>query len=120
MQVEDFSSGYYKVDMYVVPYDDGPVMQHRIHEYIAKKLYDSVNAPLMFRLGLDGNPYFSVDTESAIPVDRMAIPHEWFADNRMSDTMKERPVYILKPEYTEMLNESALLGRRFNEEEFDG
>ncbi|AGM11334.1 hypothetical protein M199_gp004 [Halogranum tailed virus 1] len=114
MKVEDFSSGYYRTELLVVPYEDGPVMESETFDYINREFYSQTDAPPMFRLGLDGNPYFEVGTEFSIPADRIGIPRDWFGDNKMGDTMQKTSVFILKPGHAYLLKEAELLGKRFN------
>lgn len=96
---EDFSSGYFVIGMSVVPYEDGPTMQSETHDFIKQRIYQNIGVEPQFRLGLDGNPYFAVETERSIPQNTLGVPETWLGDNRIRDSPEPRPVYILKPPY---------------------
>lgn len=119
MKIEDFSSGYYRTELLVVPYEDGPAIESEMYDYINREFYSQTDTPPMFRLGLDGNPYFEVGTEFSIPADRIGVPKDWFGDNRMGDTYEKTSVFILKPGYAFLLKEAELLGNRFNAKDLE-
>jgi len=119
MEISDFSSGYYKARMLVVPYEAGPAIESETYDYINKQFYAQTDAPPLFRLGLDGNPYFQVNSEFSIPQDRMGIPSEWFGDNTMGDTYEKVDVFILKPGHAYLLNQADILAQRFNPEDLE-
>lgn len=114
MRVENFSSGYLRTDMKVVPYEDGPAMESEAYSYINRQFYARTDVPPIFRLGLDGEPYFQVSAEFSIPADRIGIPSEWMSDNLLEDEYRSMPVYILKPDFAYLLKESERLEREFN------
>jgi len=119
MEIEDFSSGYYRLRMLVVPYENGPAIESETYDYINREFYAQTDAPPLFRLGLDGNPYFSVDAEFSIPQDRIGIPHSWFGDNTMGDTYEEVDVFLMKAGHAYLLDQAELLNERFNSGESD-
>lgn len=114
MNVENFSAGYLKTDMKVVPYEDGPIMESGAYDYINRQFYYRTNVPPIFRLGLNGEPYFEMSAEYSIPADRIGIPSEWMSDNLIADEFRTMPVFILKPDYAYLLRESERLEREFN------
>lgn len=119
MIIEDFSTGYYRISMKVVPYEEGPVMQCDTFDYLNRKLYPQTDVLPRFRLGLDGNPYFEVSCESAIPSDYMGIPESWFADNTMIEKDKKIDVFILKPKYAFLLKQTDYLSDGFDPSVFE-
>lgn len=117
MRVENFSGGYLKTEMKIVPYEDGPSIESEAYEFINRQFYADSDGNPMFRLGLDGNPYFQVSSEIAIPEDVLGIPEGWFADNRIADDQSYRDVFILKPGHADILREAKTLSRRFTKED---
>jgi len=113
MKVENFSGGYLRAKMKIVPYEDGPVMESETFEFINRQFYSRSDGFPIFRLGLNGNPYFEVDTEFSIPADKIGIPREWFGDNKISDDDEFKDVYILKPAHADILREATTLSKRF-------
>lgn len=91
--IEDFSSGYYRAMMDVQEYEDGPVIEQSLYDFINRRLYVDSNAPIRMRVGLDAGATFEVNTETAIPRDVLALPQELCPDER------EANVFVLKPEY---------------------
>lgn len=117
--IQDFSSGYLTVEMTVVPYEDGPVAERGFYDYLQRNYYAQTDAPPKFRLGLDGEPYFEVDTEVTMPADHLAIPEEWFEDARMEKKYGKHQVFILKPGHAHLLEQSDKLGERFNPKDLE-
>lgn len=91
--IEDFSSGYYRATMDVQEYDDGPVIERRLYDFINRKLYVDSDMPIRMRVGLDAGATFEVGSESAIPRDVLALPQELCPDERQAS------VFVVKPEY---------------------
>jgi hypothetical protein len=92
--IEDFSSGYYRADMVVQAYDDGPVIERGLYNFITDELFFE-DSPLMMRLSLSSEALFDVQSESSVPRDVLAVPEEIIAERGAQS------VYILKPEYSE-------------------
>lgn len=91
--IEDFSSGYYRAVMDVQEYDDGPVIDTGLYDFINRELYVDTNAPVRMRVGLDAGETFEVGAEGAIPRDVLAVPEELVPNERTSN------VFVLKGEY---------------------
>ena len=89
--IEDFSSGYYRATLNVQEYDDGPVIEQRLYDFINRRLYLDSDLPVRMRVGLDAGPIFEVGAESAVPRDVLAIPEEIAPDSDVSN------VFIVKP-----------------------
>lgn len=115
MNITDYSGGYLRTSLKVVKYADGPVMEEESHAYINHQVYDSARSEPMFRLGLNGNPYFTVDTEFSIPRDVIGVPESWFADNLNITDGMYAPVFILKPGHADVLTEAQRLSERFTD-----
>jgi len=91
--IEDFSSGYYRATLDVQEYDDGPVIEQGLYDFINRKLYLDSDVPVMMRVGLDAGATFEVDAETAIPRDVLALPQELAPDTGDSS------VFVLKSQY---------------------
>ena len=114
MTLEEFSGGYYRTEMMVQPYEDGPVIENGLYDLIDKTIYARTNAPITLRIGLAGSPYFKVGCESAIPTDVLAIPRKWMDDIQLHEEYKTHSVFVLKPEYSYLVNQSIVLKERFD------
>lgn len=97
--IKEFSGGYYHTTMHVQEYDDGPVIERGLYDFINKKLYLDEDAPVMMRVGLDAGPLFTVEAESAVPRDVLAIPKELTENTGMAS------VFVLKSEYADTVGE---------------
>jgi hypothetical protein len=93
--MEDFSSGYYRTRMNVQNYDDGPVIERQLYEFINSELYDRSSQDVMMRVGLDATPLFTVSSEAAVPRDVLALPEEMGLESGLHN------VFVLKSEYSE-------------------
>lgn len=109
MTFEEFSGGYYRAEMDVQPYDDGPVIEHELYEHIDNEIYGSSNAPITMQVGLDKGPYFHVDSEAAVPTDVLALP------DGLIDGAGRQDVFVLKPRHSYLLNRSRVLQERFGD-----
>jgi hypothetical protein len=114
MKVENFSGGYFKTELRVSEYEDGPTMETETYSFINRQFYANSDGNPMFRFGLDGNPYFEVSAEVSIPADVIGVPREWLADNKIVDGSYQ-DVFILKPAHADILREARELSRRFPE-----
>jgi len=92
--IEDFSGGYYRKVMDVQEYDDGPVIERELYDFIHSEVYTDPTAPVMMRIGLDPGKVFSVDSETVMPRDVLAVPPH------LANETGETNVFILKSEYT--------------------
>ncbi len=91
--IEEFSSGYYRATMDVQEYEDGPVIERGLYDFINRKLYVDSDAPVMMRVGLDAGATFEVDAENDIPRDVLALPRE------LCSADGEENVFVLKAQY---------------------
>jgi len=114
MKVENFSGGYFKTELRVSEYRDGPAIEAEAYSFINRQFYANSDGKPMFRLGLDGHPYFEASAEISIPVDVIGIPREWIADSRIEEGTYQN-VFILKPAHADILREATELSKRFDE-----
>lgn len=111
MNIEDFSSGYYAASMQVEPYQQGPTISCELFEFINREYYGGTDSEPMFRLDMDGSPYFTTSCEYSIPKDVIGIPEEWFRDSHAERSYDEQMVYILKPSYAYLLDDAMQTGQ---------
>lgn len=104
--MEEFSGGYYKTEMTVQEYSQGPVIENGLYDYINRKIYAQTNAPITLRVGMDKGPYFPVESEAAVPTDVLALPKEWM-DDMMINASDPKSVFILKPAFSYFVNQSV-------------
>jgi len=104
MHVEDFSSGYYKLSMQVEPYTDGPMCSCNLFDFIQREYYGSVESKPIFRLDMDGSPYFTASCENSIPQNVIGLPEHWFDEPIAERTYHETPVYLLKPDDAHLMD----------------
>lgn len=114
MTLEEFSGGYYRTEMTVQPYSDGPVIERGLYDRIDNGVYAQTDAPVTVRVGMGSSPYFQLDYESAVPVDVLAMPREWMDDMGIHNEYETQSVYVLKPEHSYVLNQSVKLRERFD------
>lgn len=112
MALDEFSGGYYRTEMNVQPYEDGPVIEHGLYNMIDKRVYAQTDAPIMMRVGLDASPYFTISSEAAVPTDVLALPRSWMDDMDI-DSRGMHNVFVLKPEHSYVLGQSKKLKKRF-------
>lgn len=111
--MEDFSGGYYRAKMRVHAYEDGPIIESGLYDYIDRKIYARTNAPVTMRVGLQHGPYFTVGSEVAVPPDVLAIPEKWIEDMNISNEETSN-VFLLKPSHSYIINQSIQLSERFD------
>lgn len=110
MKLENFSSGYYRASMQVEPYDGGPSISCDTFEQLNREYYGGTDSEPMFRLDIDGSPYFTTSCEYSIPHNVLGIPSDWFQDTSAERQYTEVPVYILKPQYAYLLDDAMNTG----------
>jgi hypothetical protein len=113
MAIEDFSNGYYKADMSVQPYSDGPTIEQGLYDYIARKVYYKTDAPVTMRVGLNAGPMFSPSAESGIPTNVLGLPLSDIEDSSIHPSDDNVAVFVLKPEFAYLFNSAEKLGEQF-------
>lgn len=92
--------------MIVQPYNNGPVIQGDMYDYLQLNIYKETTAPILFRVDFNNTPYFDVSSEYSVPSDVLALPQDMMDEMGITDTGAERYVYILKPGFAFMLSQS--------------
>lgn len=113
--IREFSGGYYRAEMTVQPYDDGPAIERGLHEFIEDEYYPQTDAPVTMRVGLDGGRMFTPSAEAGMPTDVLALPENFCDEIGVHPSAEEIGVFIVKPAHAYMFNQARALGERFNE-----
>ena len=113
--LEDFSGGYYRAEMVVQPYSDGPAIEQSLYDFIEREFYQDVDMRPVFKFDLDGGPHFKPEREPSIPPDVMAIPESWFDDFGVEDEHSPTSIFIVKPNQSHYLK--AAFGGQLSAEE---
>jgi hypothetical protein len=107
--IESFSSSYYRLRMTLAPYEDGPVIDRALYDYIEREIYGSTDEQPLVRVGLDGGPHFVLGYENAVPAKHLAVPEQWI------DSTDEENVFLAKPEIVPILRQGDRLSERFDD-----
>lgn len=113
MAIEHFSNGYYKTEMSVQPYDEGPTIERGLYDFIARRFYKKTDAPVTMRVGLEGGPMFKPSAESGIPTNVLGLPIDQIEASSIHPSDDSVAVFVLKAEFAYMFNQSMALGEQF-------
>lgn len=113
MAIEDFSSGYYKADMSVQPYEDGPTIEQGLYDFIARRFYAKTDAPVTMRVGLSEGPIFEPSAEIGIPTNVLGLPLSEIEDSNIHPSDDSVAVFVLKAEFAYLFQQAEALGDRF-------
>lgn len=105
MNLENFSGGYYSIDMQVQPYDDGPVIDSGLYDLLDHRVYSQTDAPVTMKLSMDNGTYFNVGSENGVPPSVLALPEPWVNNLGVSSDGRLDKVFILKPEYSYLFHQ---------------
>lgn len=104
--LESFSGGYYRAQMEVQPYSDGPTIEQGLYSLINRRIYDTTSAPVTMRLGLDAGPKFTPAAENSMPRDVIGVPEELLQASGVYPADSNVNVFVLKPEAAYRFNQS--------------
>jgi hypothetical protein len=107
--LEPFSGGYYGARFQVQPYDDGPVIEQSLFDYVESSLYQQTDSPPWARVGMSESPYFQLDGEPGVPGDVLGLPEEFIQEYEVLDNGHTHWVLLVKPGYAFMLSASENL-----------
>ena len=113
MAIEHFSNGYYKTEMSVQPYKQGPTIERGLYDFIARKFYSQTDTPVTMRVGLDAGPLFRPSAESSIPKDVLGLPLSEIEASSIHPSDDSVSVFVLKPEFAYLFNSSLKMGEQF-------
>lgn len=111
--IEDFSGGYYRIEMTVQPFADGPAIEQGLFDFINRKFYYQTDAPITMRVGLDGGSHFRPMSQSAMPTDVLGLPEELCKKIGVHPSAEDVNVLILKPAHAYLFGQAAALGEKF-------
>lgn len=106
MMLEDFSGGYYRAQMSVQPVDRGPIIERGLYDIISRRIYDTTDAPVTMRLGLDAGPRFTPVAENGVPTDVIGLPDSVISDADVHPSDDNANVFLLKPAAAYRFNQS--------------
>ena len=115
LTIEDFSGGYYRAEMVVQPYDEGPAIEQSLYNFIEREFYQDSDMRPIFKSNLNGGPHFKPAQESGIPPDVMGIPKGWFEDFGVDDEHSLTSIFIVKPNQSHYLK--AAFGGQLSSEQ---
>lgn len=104
MNLREFSSGYYTLDMLVQSYEAGPVIEQDLYDYIDQRVYAQTNTPVTMKISMHAGEYFSVDAEAAVPTDVLALPAAWIENFGPVEAGARTRVFVLKPGYSHVVS----------------
>lgn len=104
--LQHFSSGYYRASMQVQPFDDGPAIERGLFDLISRRVYDTTDAPITMRLGLNKGPRFTPEPENAMPTDVIGIPEQILDNADVHPSDDNVNVFVLKPEAAYRFNQT--------------
>lgn len=113
MAIENFSNGYYKTEMSVQPYENGPTIEQGLYDFIERRFYTKTDAPLTMRVGLSEGPMFKPSGESSIPTNVLGLPLSEIEASNIHPSDDNVAVFVLKPEFAYMFNQTTALGEKF-------
>lgn len=104
MSLEEFSSGYYTLDMQIQSYSDGPVIESGVYDFLNEKIYSQTDAPITMKLSLNNGAYFNVDAENTMPPSVLALPESWVENLSEVPRGHRQKVFILKPSHSHLIH----------------
>lgn len=115
--LDDFSSGYYSIELRVTPFEDGPTIDHRLFDYIESKVYANTDAPVWMRASFQPSPYFKLQGEEPMPTDLIGLPSEWMDDLGLDDDNELQTFFVCKPGQAHFLSQSVLWGDTYEDDD---
>ena len=106
MRFEQFSAGYYRAQMAVQPFDDGPAIERGLYDLINRKVYQETTAPITMRLSLDRGTRFTPAAENAMPPDVIGVPEQMLTDAGVHPADDNTSVFVLNPKQAYRFNQT--------------
>jgi hypothetical protein len=104
--LEEFSGGYYRVQMSVQEVERGPVIERGLYDLIARRIYDTTDAPVTVRLGLDAGPRFTPTAENGVPTNVIGLPKSLLTEAGVHPGDNSVNVFVLKPSAAYRFNQT--------------
>lgn len=95
--LNEFSDGYYRAQMNIQEVERGPVIERGLYELIARRIYDTTNAPITMRLGMDRGTRFTPVAENGVPTDVLGLPAPLIDESGVHPGTDAANVFVLKP-----------------------
>lgn len=114
--IQDYSAGYYSVELRPMPYAAGPTIDSEVFGYIENNLYANTTAPVWMRAGFEA-PYFKLTEKEPMPTDVIGLPADWMEDMDLTDDNRTELFFILKPGHAHFVSQSCLWGSTYDREE---
>lgn len=93
----EFSDGYYRAQMNIQVVERGPVIERGLYDLINRRIYDTTNAPITMRLGLNRGTRFTPMAENGVPTDVLGLPAALLDDSDVYQGTDTANVFVLKP-----------------------
>jgi hypothetical protein len=103
--MEEFSAGYYRTEMTVQPYADGPAIERGLYDFINREFYYKTNAPITMRVGLGEGAHFAPKAEGAMPTDVLALPEAVCDEIGVHPSAESVSVFVLKPAHAHLFTQ---------------
>lgn len=97
-KLEEFSGGYYRAQLTVQPFPDGPSIEQGLYELINRRIYDTTNAPVTMRASLSNGPRFLPRGEHAMPTDVIGLPRDLLDEMGIHPAAEDVSFFVLKPQ----------------------
>lgn len=107
--LEPFSGGYYGARFQVQQYENGPVIEQSLFDYVENSLYKQTTSPPWARVGMNNSPYFQLSGEPGIPGNVLGLPRKFIKKHEVLDNGHTHWILLVKPGYAFMLSESENL-----------
>lgn len=107
MSIQEFSGGYYSVEMDIQSYEDGPVIDRKLYDEINCGIYQNTDTPITMKTSMDNGIYFSVSPENGVPPFVLALPEKWVDNLDVLDDGRTERIYLVKPSYAYMLQQNV-------------
>jgi hypothetical protein len=113
--LEDFAGGYYRAEMTVQPYKQGPTIEQGLYDFINREFYYKTDAPITMRVGLSNSFHFRPSAEGAIPTDVLGLPEQLCDEMNVHPSAEGVNVFILKPAHAYLFGQAEKLGGSFED-----
>jgi hypothetical protein len=104
--LEKFSGGYYRAQMEVQPFENGPAIEQGLYDIINRRVYDTTDAPVTMRLGLNSGPRFVPSAERSMPKDVIGVPKSILDESNTHPADTNVNVFVLKPQAAYRFNKT--------------
>lgn len=108
--MEAFSGGYYRLEMGIQPFAEGPAIERGLLDFIEREFYYQTDAPVTMRLGLDRGVTFHPDGVNGMPTDALAIPEPMCDTVGIHPSAESVSVFIVKPAHAYLFSQTEKLG----------